>query len=399
MPFAGLRSLRIQTDVVRISSANENRACRDGLRSAPCIVAALWFCADGESIVNPIWIRNVGLAATLVVGVATAGSASELSRATSEKIDSETAAESESTVTSRIGDLLRFCTMLCNDEPVAAPLVPSGAICSVSMHLTPESVDLLERQLKDPNALGLFRQAAPQLSQLLPILAAGAPLIRDIKPAVQIVVVRQLVESLPTSSPRPVLPAMAVVFEPNDAREGKSLLLATYWAVIKGANELAERDGTPRLAMKSGRRGEAFIAESYFRDPPPTDDSQELMRYNFTPAIGVAGSHCIVSSSGALCNELVDLMQSRDAAEDLACGPRVRLGVSQVGGLIMDNVKAKSPDPNELAGITKAHADEVTKLLADSLRRLPERSRPIANLLDRLRERRTARWMATDHEL
>jgi hypothetical protein len=318
-----------------------------------------------------------------------------LAVSTAEAVDARLAdvggATSGSTVGSRVIDLVRFVTIVCDDQPVAVPLVPERNICAISAHLTPEGIELLRRQLTDPNALALLRRASPQVAQLLPIMAAAAPLLDDIKPQVQFVMARQEIDKLPTSEPWPALPAVAIVFEPNDVRRSKSLLLATYWAVIKGANELAERDGTSRLGMRSGKRGEAFLAQAYFRDPPKTDALEEQFRYNLTPAIGATDSRCIISSSGALCGELLDLAQAQPPQTELARGPRINIGMSSAAGLVMDNLRVAAPRGTQLAGISQGHLDEVSKALADALRRVPDRTRPVANLLERIRERRLCR--------
>lgn len=298
----------------------------------------------------------------------------------------------ESTITTRVVDLIRFMMLLCDDQPVPAPLIPQRNICSISAHLSPQGIDLLEKQLKDPNALTLIRQTSPQVSQLLPILSAGAPLVRDMKPEVQLVMSRQDLAILPTSEPRPVLPAMAIIFEPNDLRKGKSLLLATYWSVVRGANDLAELDGTSQLSMRSGKRGEAFFAEAYFSDPPKSDDPQEQLRYNFTPAIGVAGSRCIVATSSALCAELLDLAQAQPPRTELAQGPRIDVGFGPAAGLVLDNLVVAAPSRADVSAVTQAQLDELSKILADTLKQLPNRPRPIANLVERIRERRVSRF-------
>lgn len=293
----------------------------------------------------------------------------------------------------RMLDFVRFMLVVCDDEPVRVPLVPQGNILSLSMHLTPEGIELLEQRLQDPDALALVRRMAPQTSELLPLLKAGAPLVRDMKPQLQVVLARPNLETLPTSEPSPVLPSVAVIFEPNDAKKGKALLLSTYWAVINGANDLAERDGTSKLKMQSGKRGDAVFAESHFVDPPKTED--ERIRYNFTPAIGMLDERCVIATSGALCEELIELAQAEPADMPLTRGPRLEIGVGPAAGLVIDNLRTGMPADFELASLSEAHVDEITRMLRGALDRLPERRRPLANLVERIRERRQGRVLST----
>lgn len=292
-----------------------------------------------------------------------------------------------STHLERIVDFIRFMALLCDEHPVPRPLMPTGTIASMCGHLTPEGIDILERRFKDPDALALLRQQTPELAELLPLLAAAAPLVEQLEPQIQVVVARQDLSALQTR-PDPVLPGIAIIFEPRDQRRSKSMLLATYWGLIRGINEKADKEKTPRILMTSGKRGEAFFASSRFQ-APEAGATGERMRYNFTPAIGVVGERFIVSTSGDLTAKLIDLAQQQPAETQCARGPRIDLDLVCAAGLVMDNLN--SPSGQQMAAATRVQVNHALDRLRGALADNGELSVRVPRLADRVRVRAATR--------
>jgi hypothetical protein len=292
----------------------------------------------------------------------------------------------------RIVDLARFLMILCDDQPVPVPLLPEETVFSMSAHLTPEGIDLLEKHLTEPEALALVRKVAPEAAQLLPVLAAGAPLVRGMHPEIQVIVARQRFDLPGGTLPRPIMPAFAVVFQPKDVSKSKQLLLSTYWGVIASANELAKQQGRSRLKLNSGKRGEAFFASAKQVDPPRDGaDREELFRYNFSPAIGIVGERFIISTGAELGSDLVDLARSHPPSTELVHGPRFDVGVLATTGLVLDNLALLRPNHEHPTALMERRAARVAQRLREAVDTLPDRPRRIPNLLDRLRDRRLAR--------
>jgi hypothetical protein len=185
---------------------------------------------------------------------------------------------------------------------------------------------------------------------------------------------------------------VAIVFSPKDVPQAKGRLLSTFWAVIAGANEIAKKEGRSRLRLESGKRGDAFFACAHHVDPPPDDASrEELIRYNFTPAIGIVGQRFVISTGQELGRDLVDLARGRPPATELVRGPRVDFGWDAATGVVLDNLAVLAAERGGSSEDRDLLAADLVGHLRVALDRLPDRTRRLPNLLDRWRTRRLAR--------
>lgn len=327
---------------------------------------------------NWLWSFRPAAVAILVVVViaARAVAATPAPEAIPPGVEQNNSATSDDTL-ARIVDFVRFLMVLCDDKPVLKPLLPERTMLSVSLHLSPQGIDLLEKRLSDPDALALLRKGSPQLADLLPLLAAAAPIIREMHPEVQLVLARQDLETVGDVKPAPVLPGAAFVFQPKDAATAKTRMLATYVGLMAALNKTADQQGMPRFTMSSGKRGTAFFASVRPLDPiRGKSDNIDPMRYNFTPAIGVVGDRFIVSTTSRLGSDLVDLALAQPMTYEVVHGPRVDVGPGSTAGLLLDNLDQRlAQDPE-----AQATAASILGIALDALDGLPHRTRRVPSL-------------------
>jgi hypothetical protein len=237
-------------------------------------------------------------------------------------------------------DLVQALLSMSVDKPVPVPLLPKSTIVSAGVHLSPEVIDLLERRASEPEFKELLRGLAPDVADMAPTLSGLGPLLRKIKPEIQVVFGR----TRESQSPGPgklIVPTVAFIYQPADIKEAKPRLLGLYLAVIGEMNKRAKERDLPLFKLKSFQRGEdGFVASARLpKDADLAVDDAYPGGRNFSPAIAMLGNRFIVSSNADLLNELMTLVDQAPAKVQMIAGPRVDVTPAAAAILALDNMQ------------------------------------------------------------
>jgi hypothetical protein len=169
-----------------------------------------------------------------------------------------------------------------------------------------------------------------------------------------------------TGTPAMQLPGFAAVIKLRDP-EGFDLVMKEAWQKAIGlVNFTRGQKALPGLIIDSATHGGTTYTTAFFSVADEEDKSAVDIRFNFQPALAIAGDHLIMSSTDALARDLIDALHKEAAENDQALAGRHSLAMLQ-GAPLASILQANRSAMVRQNMVEKGHSQEDAEKEVDGI--------------------------------